>query len=173
MADPQTVSGTERAAILLLTLGEQTAASVLRHMDVQEVQKLGSAMAELTDVPRERVVDVLGELLIAVEAQDIDRHRHGRVSTQSAHGIAGRAPCEQPAGTNPEGPRPTGIDALKWMDARTVAEVIKNEHPQIIATILAHLDSRQAADMLDRFEPRRRPRSPCGSLSSTRSTSPR
>ena len=66
MAEVNTIKGTERAAILLLTLGEQTAASVLRHMEVDEVQRLGSAMAGLSDVSRERVSDVLGALLVAV-----------------------------------------------------------------------------------------------------------
>src|SRR5690606_41299869 len=66
MAEAVTVSGTERAAILLMSLGEQTAAAVLRHMDVDEVQRVGSAMAALEDVPRDKVTHVLGELLIAV-----------------------------------------------------------------------------------------------------------
>src|SRR5690606_41178803 len=67
MAEAATMSGTQRAAILLMSLGETTAASVLKHMEVDEVQKLGTAMAELTDVPRERVGDVLGEMLVAVQ----------------------------------------------------------------------------------------------------------
>ena len=69
MAEAAQIKGTERAAILLMTLGEQTAASVLRHMDIEEVQKLGLAMAGLADVPRERVTDVLGQLLVAVQAK--------------------------------------------------------------------------------------------------------
>ena len=67
-----------------MTLGEQTAASVLRHMEVEEVQKLGLAMAGLADVPRERVTDVLGQLLVAVQREDADRHRHERLSAQGA-----------------------------------------------------------------------------------------
>src|SRR5690606_31902367 len=63
------ISGTQRAAILLLTLGEQAAASILKHMDVEEVHRVGAAMAAMNDVSRDRVVSVLGELLTAVETK--------------------------------------------------------------------------------------------------------
>jgi flagellar motor switch protein FliG len=152
MAEVNTIKGTERAAILLLTLGEQTAASVLRHMDVEEVQKLGSAMATLSDVPRERVSDVLGALLVAVQGKTsigfgtADYLR--KVLTESL----GERRASTLLGRILKGRDSTGIDALKWMDPRTVADVVKNEHPQIIATILAHLPSQQAADVLKRFD---------------------
>lgn len=153
MAEAQTIGGTERAAILLLTLGEQTAASVLRHMDVLEVQKLGTAMATLTDVPRERVSDVLGELLVAVQRKTAIGIGTGEYLRKVLIDSLGERRATSLLSQILKGRDSTGIDALKWMDARTVAEVIKNEHPQIIATILAHLNSRQAADVLDRFEP--------------------
>ncbi len=146
------IKGTERAAILLLTLGEQAAASVLRHMDVEEVQQLGVAMAAMSDVPREKVSDVLGELLMAVSKKSsigmgtseyLRKVLTDSLGERRAGGLLGRIF---------KGRDSTGIDALKWMDPRTVAEVIKNEHPQIIATILAHLPSQQAADVLRRFE---------------------
>jgi flagellar motor switch protein FliG len=146
-------SGTERAAILLMTLGEQTAASVLRHMGIEEVQKLGSAMAALSDVPRERVTEVLGQLLVAVQGktaigvgtQDYLR----KVMTDSL----GERRAGALLGRIFKGRESTGIDALKWMEPRTVAEVIRDEHPQIVATVLAHLPSQQAADVLKQFEP--------------------
>src|SRR5882672_10277042 len=146
------VKGTERAAILLLTLGEQTAASVLRHMDVEEVQKLGSAMAGMSDVPRDRVADVLGELLVAVQRKT----SIGFGTADYLRKVLTESLGERRAGTLLgrilKGRDSTGIDALKWMDPRTVADVIKNEHPQIVATVLAHLPSQQAADVLKRFE---------------------
>jgi flagellar motor switch protein FliG len=152
MAEAAQISGTERAAILLMTLGEQTAASVLRHMDIEEVQRLGSAMAGLSDVPRERVTDVLGQMLVAVQGktaigvgtQDYLR----KVMTDSL----GERRAGALLGRIFKGRESSGIDALKWMEPRTVAEVIKDEHPQIVATILAHLPSQQAADVLKQFE---------------------
>jgi flagellar motor switch protein FliG len=152
MAEVNTIKGTERAAILLLTLGEQTAASVLRHMEVDEVQKLGSAMAGLSDVPRERVSDVLGALLVAVQGKT----SIGFGTAEYLRKVLTESLGERRASTLLsrilKGRDSTGIDALKWMDPRTVSDVIKNEHPQIIATILAHLPSQQAADVLKRFE---------------------
>jgi flagellar motor switch protein FliG len=136
-----------------MTLGEQAAASVLRHMDIEEVQKLGTAMAGLADVPRERVTDVLGQLLVAVQSktpigmgtQDYLR----RVMTESL----GERRAGALLGRIFKGRDSTGIDALRWMEPRAVAELIKAEHPQIVATILAHLPSQQAADVLKFFEP--------------------
>lgn len=152
MAEATTVKGTERAAILLLTLGEQTAASVLRHMDVQEVQRLGTAMAALSDVPRERVTDVLGELLVAVQRKTTIGIGTGEYLRKVLTESLGERRAATLLGRILKGRDSTGIDALKWMDPRTVAEVIKSEHPQIVATILAHLPSQQAADVLGRFD---------------------
>jgi flagellar motor switch protein FliG len=148
MAEATDVKGTERAAILLMTLGEQTAAAVLRHMDIEEVQKLGVAMAGLADVPRERVTDVLGKLLVAVQSKTpigIGTNDYLRkVMTDSL----GERRAGAMLGRIVKGRDSTGIDALKWMEPRAVAELVANEHPQIVATILAHLPSQQAADVL-------------------------
>jgi flagellar motor switch protein FliG len=150
MADAQK-SGTERAAILLLSLGEQTAASILRHMNVEEVQRIGTAMAAVQEVSRDRVTTVLGDMLTAVEDKTsigIGTSTYLRnVLTESlgerkATHLLDRILLERDS---------TGIDALRWMDPRIVAEVIKDEHPQIVATILAHLTAQQAADVLSRF----------------------
>jgi len=142
------VKGTERAAILLLTLGEQTAASVLKHMDVQEVQKLGSAMAALTDVPRDRVAGVLGELLVAVQRKTSIGIGTSDYLRKVLNDSLGERRAGSLLGRIFKGRESTGIDALKWMEPRTVADVVKNEHPQIVATILAHLPAQQAADVL-------------------------
>ena len=135
-----------------MTLGEQTAASVLRHMEIEEVQKLGSAMAGLADVPRERVTDVLGQLLVAVHAKTpigIGTNDYlKKVMTDSL----GERRAGALLGRIFKGRESTGIDALKWMEPRAVAEIVKREHPQIVATILAHLPSQQAADVLKELD---------------------
>jgi flagellar motor switch protein FliG len=152
MAEAARIKGTDRAAILLMTLGEQIAASVLKHMDVEEVQKLGQAMAELSDVPRERVIEVLGQLLVAVQGKTpigIGTNDYlRRVMTDSL----GERRAGAVLGRIMKGRESTGIDALKWMEPRAVAEIVGHEHPQIIATILAHLPSRQAADVLKELD---------------------
>lgn len=152
MAEAATIGGTQRAAILLMTLGEQTAAAVLRHMDVEEVQKLGTAMAGLADVPRERVTDVLGQLLVAVQGKTAIGIGSNDYLRKVLTDSLGERRAGALLGRIVKGRDSTGIDALKWMDPKAVAEVIKSEHPQIIATILAHLPSQQAADVLRTFE---------------------
>ncbi len=149
MAEASGVSGTERAAILLLTLGEDTAASILRHMDVDEVQQLGSAMVGMTDVPREQVATVLGELLVAVE----ENTAIGVGTADYLRKVLTDSLGEKRAGSLLDrilqGRDSSGIDALKVMDPKTVADVIRDEHPQIIATIMAHLSAQQGADVLE------------------------
>lgn len=152
MAEAGQVNGTERAAILLMTLGEQTAASVLRHMDVEEVQKLGTAMAGLADVPRERVTDVLGQLLVAVQGKTSIGFGTADYLKKVLTDSLGERRASVLLGRIVKGRESTGIDALKWMEPKAVAEVIKGEHPQIVATILAHFPSQQAADVLRNFE---------------------
>ncbi len=151
MADPQDVNGTQRAAILMLTLGEANAASIFRHMDVEEVQQLGSAMATVSDVPRDRVSAVLGQLLAAVaEKTSIGVGSAAFLRKALTDSVGERKAGNLLARILP-GRESTGIEALKWMDPRAVAEVIGEEHPQIIATILAHLSAQQAAAVLARF----------------------
>jgi flagellar motor switch protein FliG len=109
-------------------------------------------MAGLADVPRERVIGVLGELLVAVQGKTpigIGTSDYLRkVMTDSL----GERRAGALLGRIFKGRESTGIDALKWMEPRAVAEVVKAEHPQIIATILAHLPSQQAADVLKELE---------------------
>ena len=118
MAEAARIKGTDRAAILLMTLGEQTAASVLKHMDVEEVHKLGVAMAGLSDVPRERVTEVLGQLLVAVQGKTpigIGTNDYlRRVMTDSL----GERRAGAVLGRIMKGRESTGIDALKWMEGR-------------------------------------------------------
>ena len=152
MAEAATIGGTQRAAILLMTLGEQTAAAVLRHMDVEEVHKLGTAMAGLADVPRASVTDVLGQLLVAVQGKTAIGIGSNDYLRKVLTDSLGERRAGALLGRIVKGRDSTGIDALKWMDPKAVAEVIKAEHPQIVATILAHLPSQQAADVLKTFE---------------------
>ena len=152
MAEAAQIKGTDRAAILLMTLGEQTAASVLRHMEIEEVQKLGSAMAGLADVPRERVTDVLGQLLVAVNGKTPIGIGTGDYLRKVMTDSLGERRAGALLGRILKGRESTGIDALKWMEPRAVAEIVKQEHPQIVATILAHLSSQQAADVLKELD---------------------
>jgi flagellar motor switch protein FliG len=141
-------TGTERAAILLLTLGEQEAAQVLRHMGAKEVQRIGAAMAKLTNVSKEEVYTVITDFSSSVESQTsvgvgaedfLRKVLVDALGQEKASSIIDRISI---------GRSTKGLEALKWMDARAVAELIRLEHPQIIAIVLAYLEPDQSAEIL-------------------------
>jgi flagellar motor switch protein FliG len=144
-----TRSGVERAAILLLTLGESEAAEILRHMDAKAVQKLGKAMADLANVSREEVSSVLGAFNASVESQT----SVGVGGEDFVRKVLVNALGEDKAATLmdriPITSRRKGLEALKWMDSKAVAEIMRNEHPQIISIVLSYLDPDQAAEVLN------------------------
>jgi flagellar motor switch protein FliG len=141
-------SGTERAAILLLTLGEKEAAEVLKHMGAKEVQRIGAAMAKLKTVSKEEVLGVITDFSSTVESQTsvgigaeefLRKVLVDALGQEKASGIIDRISI---------GRSTKGLEALKWMDARAVAELIRLEHPQIIAIVLAYLEPDQSAEIL-------------------------
>jgi flagellar motor switch protein FliG len=141
-------TGTERAAILLLTLGEQEAAQVLKHMGAREVQRIGTAMAKLTGVSREEVTGVVSDFTTSVESQTAV----GVGTDEFLRKVLVDALGEDKAANIIDriniGRTTKGLDALKWMDPRAVAELIRMEHPQIISIVLAYLDPDQSAEIL-------------------------
>ncbi|HTX23757.1 MAG TPA: flagellar motor switch protein FliG [Steroidobacteraceae bacterium] len=141
-------SGTERAAILLLTLGEQEAAQVLKHMGAKEVQRVGAAMAHLDHVSRDEVRGVLTDFSSVVESQT----SVGLGADEFLRKVLVDALGQEKATSVIEriniGQSSKGLEALKWMDARAVAELVRQEHPQIIAIVLAYLEPDQSAEIL-------------------------
>jgi flagellar motor switch protein FliG len=148
--------GIEKAAILLLSLGEEQASEVLKHLGPREVQKIGHAMALLKSVPRTRVENVLDDFNKSAgesAAVHVDTDAYIRSVLTKA---LGDDKASNLISRILQGGDTAGIEGLKWMDAPTVADLIKNEHPQIIATILVHLDHDQASDILNQFTERLR-----------------
>jgi flagellar motor switch protein FliG len=145
---PSDLAGTERAAILLMSLGEQDAANLLKQLDAREVQRLGVAMAELREVSREQMTSVLdtfigvvdGKANVASGSQEYVR----RVLTQAV----GKQKTDMLLDRVSTGQTGQGIEALKWMDPKAVAQIISGEHPQIAAIVLSHLDPEQSAAVL-------------------------
>lgn len=142
------LAGTQRAAILLMSLGEQDAANVLKQLDARDVQKLGIAMAELKEVSREQMTSVLGKFIgmadakanIAGTPQDYVR----RVLTQAV----GKQKTEMLLDRVTKGHAGQGIESLKWMESKAVAHIISGEHPQIGAIVLSHLEPEQSAGIV-------------------------
>lgn len=141
----------ERAALLLFALGEDRAASVLRHIEPKEVQIIGFAMARLSDISPLMVDDVLEEVIIAVKnltSLGIESDGYIRkmlvqaLGEEKASGIIERIFVSS-------GGR--GIEQLKWMDALSISDLVRLEHPQIGAIILSLLGSDKAAEVMLRL----------------------
>ena len=142
------LSTLDQAAILMMSLGEKEAAEVLKHLGPKDVQRIGTAMTTLENVSRENVEQVMNNFLS--EAGSITGLGMG--SDGYIRNMLVEALGEDKAGSLVDrillGGNTSGLDTLKWMDARSVAEVIRNEHPQIQAIVVAHLDGDQAAEVL-------------------------
>ena len=150
------INGAQRAAILLLTLGEQNAAEVLKHLSARDVQAVGTAMAGLASVSREQVEMVLDKL-----EEDMGQQTSLGVGTEEyIRKILTNALGETKAVGLIDrillGRSSKGLESLKWMESRAIAEMISQEHPQIIALVLAHLEPDQAAEVLGYLPPRTR-----------------
>jgi flagellar motor switch protein FliG len=150
----ESLSSLERAAILLMSLGETDAAQVLKHMGPKEVQKIGLAMSQLQNVSRAQVEEVLGDFLEDVGEQTglgvgadsyIRRMLSEALGEDKANGLIDRILL---------GGNTTGLDTLKWMEPRAVADIIRFEHPQIQAIVMSYLDSDQGAEILRYFDPK-------------------
>lgn len=142
-------AGVDESAILMLSLGEEEAAEVFKHLAPKEAQKLGTAMAALKNVTREKIDEVLEKFNAAAGKQT----SIGLDSDDYIRSVLNRALGEEKAkfvlDRILQGGDTSGIESLKWMDAPTVAELIKNEHPQIMASILVHLERDQAAAIIN------------------------
>jgi len=148
--------GVNDAAILLLAMGEDSAAEVFRHLSPKEVQRIGEAMARMKIAKRERVAQVIrafGEHAGEQSSLVADTDEYVR-------NVLTRALGEEKAGLLidriVQGGDVSGIESLKWMDASSIAELVRNEHPQIIASILVHLERDHASAVLGQLTDRLR-----------------
>ena len=143
------LSGSTQAAILLMALGEEEAATVLKHMKPEEVQAVGEAMAAINGVTQEQIGETLDEFINRVRNESslgIESAKYFKSTLTRALGkdkatsvLAGMEPMDDDS----------GLSSLQWMDPRVVAKIISKEHPQIIATVLSQLKSQQAGAVLD------------------------
>jgi flagellar motor switch protein FliG len=141
------ISGSEKAGIFLLTLSEEVAAEILRHMSPKEVQLVGSTMATMADISRpmvEHVIDNFFEMLESKTALGIGNDTYIRGMLEKALGDKAGNVIDRilmGSGSN-------GLESLKWMDPKSIAEIIRFEHPQIIAIVMSYLESDSAAQVL-------------------------
>ena len=156
MASALDDNGLENAAILLMSLGEEEASEVFKHLAPKEVQRLGETIARMKSVTRERVEGVMVsfEKVAAGESMLVaDSNEYVKSVLRKA---LGEDKAKLLIDRILQGSDVAGIESLKWMDAQSVAELLRNEHPQIVAAILVHLEFDQAADVLKLFTERQR-----------------
>jgi flagellar motor switch protein FliG len=149
-------SGAEDAAILLMTLGEENAASIFKYLSPKEVQKLGETIARMKAVTRERVDDVLERFGVLAGSQSMLVPDNDEYVTAVLRKALGDEKANLLLDRILQGGDISGIQSLKWMDGATVAELLRHEHPQIAAAILVHLDSDHASMVLKCFPERQR-----------------
>ncbi len=148
--------GLEKAAILLMSIGEEEAAEVFKHLAPKEVQRLGETIARMKAVTSQRVDQVMDnfEKLAASERMLVaDNNEYVKSVLRKA---LGDDKANLLIDRILQGSDVTGIESLKWMDATSVSELLRNEHPQIVAAILVHLEFDQAAEVLKMFTERQR-----------------
>lgn len=143
-------AGLQKAAILMLALGEDCASEVMRHLGPREVQKLSMSMATMKAIPHDDVASTLSEFMnesdvgssMGIDSEDYIRNVLIKaLGDDKASNLLSRILEGQEESSS-------GIENLKWMDAPSIAELIRNEHPQIISTILVHLEPDQACGIL-------------------------
>jgi flagellar motor switch protein FliG len=142
------ISGAQRAAVLMLLLGEQQASEIIKFLNPAEVQALGGAMVAVSDVSQEAVNEILDDFVATIKKQS----SLGLGTTDYVEKVFKRALGDDKAasvlGRILPGQSTKGLEILQWMDARSIADMIKTEHPQVTAIILSVLDHQVAADVL-------------------------
>lgn len=148
--------GLQDSAILLMSLGEEEAAEVFKHLAPKEVQRLGETIARMKVIPRERVDAVLDRFAANASEQSMlvgDTDEYVKAVLRKA---LGEDKANLLIDRILQGSDVTGIESLKWMDGNSIAELLRNEHPQIVAAILVHLEYDQASEVLKHFAERQR-----------------
>src|SRR5512142_97638 len=141
-------AGVTKSAILLMTLGADEAAEVMKYLEPKEVQKISSAMVALKNLTRDEIADVFEEFHTVAASKTtigMDSSEYIRDMLTKALGDDKAAGLIDRILHNSD---TSGIESLKWMDPASVADLIVNEHPQIIATIMVHLEPEQSAEVL-------------------------
>lgn len=148
--------GLQNAAVLLMSLGEEEAAEVFKHLSPKEVQKLGEAIAKTRSITREKVDEVVEKFTAVAAAQSLLVSDSGDYVRSVLRRALGDDKAALLLDRILQGGDVSGIESLKWMDPLSVAELLRNEHPQIVAAIMVHLDYDQAADVLKHLTERQR-----------------
>ncbi|MDX2368314.1 MAG: flagellar motor switch protein FliG [Colwellia sp.] len=149
--DVEKLDGAEKAAILLLSLSEEDAAQILKHLEPKQVQQVGMVMAGMEDFTQEKITAVHKQFIHEIQ----NFSTIGFQSEEFVRKALTAALGEDKAGNLIDqivmGGGAKGLDSLKWMDSKQVANIIRNEHPQIQTIVLSYLDAEQSAEIMGQF----------------------
>ena len=148
--------GLNDAAILLISLGEEAAGEVFKHLSPKEVQKLGETIARMRAISRDKVDAIVSRFSDDAAAQSLLVSDTGNYVRSVLKRALGDDKATLLIDRILQGGDVSGIESLKWMDPLSVAELLRNEHPQIVAAILVHLDAEQASAILMQLTDRQR-----------------
>ena len=148
--------GLQDAAILLIALGEEHASEVLKHMTPKEVRRVGESISRVKTLPRERIDKAIERFGTQAASESLLVSDSGEYVKTVLRRALGDEKAELLIDRIMQGSDTTGIESLKWMDAASLAELLRNEHPQIVAAILVHLEPDQSAEVLKLFNERHR-----------------
>ncbi len=143
------LSGSSQAAILLMALGEEEAATILKHMRPEEVQAVGEAMAAINGVTQEQIGETLDQFINRVRNESSLGLESAKYFKSTLTRALGKEKATSVLASMEPMDDDSGLSSLQWMDPRVVAKIISREHPQIIATVLSQLKSQQAGAVLD------------------------
>lgn len=151
------LTGVQRAAVLLMAMGSENAAEVLKHLNPKEVQSLGAAMANMENVNKVTMTGVMDDFISEVNNQtSVGIGQEDYIRDMMVNAL-GQDKANNMIDRILLGSGNKGLESLKWMDARSVAEIVRLEHPQIISIVLSYLEPDQSAEVLKILPERARP----------------
>ena len=145
------LEGVEKAAILLLSLSEEDAAQILKHLEPKQVQKLGTAMAQVDDMTQSKITAVHKHFIEEIQNYSTIGFQSQDFVKRALTAALGEDKAANLIDQILMGSGAKGLDSLKWMDSKQVASIIRNEHPQIQTIVMSYLDAEQSAEILSQF----------------------
>lgn len=145
------LEGVDKAAILLLSLTEDDAAQILKHLEPKQVQKLGTAMAQIDDMTQAKITAVHKHFIEEIQNYSTIGFQSTDFVKRALTSALGEDKAANLIDQILMGTGAKGLDSLKWMDSKQVASIIRNEHPQIQTIVMSYLDAEQSAEILSQF----------------------
>ncbi|MCW8107623.1 flagellar motor switch protein FliG [Alteromonas ponticola] len=149
--DVSKLEGLEKAAILLLSLSEEDAAQILKHLEPKQVQKLGAEMAKVDDMTQVKITAVHKHFIEEIQNYSTIGFQSQDFVKRALTAALGEDKAANLIDQIMMGTGAKGLDSLKWMDSKQVASIIRNEHPQIQTIVLSYLEPEQSAEILAQF----------------------